>query len=155
MAENVLPRRGGSCTGTSVQRGIGRSPVQAQVVRVSREAEDGAERGVAQAAVANGLPTDAILLGGEGQGGESSDKQFIQRAGEDVQAAAANPQTQVFEAEEIVVDSFGYTHVLAGARGAKSRRQSRDNRQQHRPRRCGPGAPLRRRHEPPAGGGGV
>ena len=90
--------------------------MQAQVVLLaSREAEDGAERGVTRAAVANGLPMDAILLGGEGQqGGESSNKQVIHRAGEDVQAAVVNPQTKVLEAEEIVVDSFGGTRVLAG-----------------------------------------
>jgi hypothetical protein len=83
-------------------------------VHTGHKAKDRTEHGVSRAAMANGLSTDAILLGGEGQGGGSGGQHVIQRAGEDVQSAAANPQTQVLEAKEIVVHSFRAPAYLPG-----------------------------------------
>ena len=109
---NILPSIGRRCP-RSVQRGGGRGGVKAQMGGPGRETKDRAEDGVTGAAVADGLPADAILLRREGQGGEGRGKQIRKRTREDVQAAVTNPEPQVLEPEQIIRRVFGCARVLA------------------------------------------
>jgi hypothetical protein len=78
-----------------VEGGVKTCVVGPEVPEPGKNADDRAENGVPAAGVANTFPTNAVFLGGEGEGQESDGGQIAKRAGERVKGGVAGPQVDV------------------------------------------------------------
>ena len=96
--------------------GGGRDPaVEAQVADACHQAQDGAERRVAGARVADRLPPNAILLRSEGERGKGGRRQFGEGTHKHIKFAGSNPEAYILQTEKVVALVTRVACVLARA----------------------------------------